>query len=176
MTPAAPSAHVRGTAVGALTAALSIAAHSVGGGGLPSSTDLSLLLIAACVVGAVVAETSWLTRGRLPLLAALLGGQGVGHFILAASSSGHGLDHSAAVGWQMILTHLAAAVVCAALIELIERLYGPLTTMIRAATSPRAPGPVTDLWRVAPRPSTPSARGDSVALDSLSRRGPPVWA
>lgn len=85
------------------------------------------------MVGVVVAETSWLTRGWLPPLGALLGGQGVGHFTLATSASGHALDHSAAVRWRMILAHLAAAVVCAAL--------------IRAATSPNVPGLVIELWR-----------------------------
>lgn len=174
MSPA-PSSRLRGIAVGALTVALGVAAHGAGDGALPAPVDFVLLLIAATLVGAVVTETSWLARGRLPLLAALLGGQGLGHLILTASGE-HGMAHQAATSWQMLLAHLAAALVCAGLIGLIERFYGPLTALIRAATARcgRPPGPEPRSLPTHP----PAARlGLSAAgLHSISRRGPPVLA
>ncbi len=165
---------LRGTAVGALTAALAFAAHGYGGADLPSSRDLLLLLIGAGVVGAIVAETSWLTRGRLPMLAALLCGQTLGHLILVASASGHALVHPHTIGWPMLLAHLAAAAACVALIELVERLYGPLTTLVRAAVSTKAPTPVAARGRLLPRVDVPRSDDGIVGLHSISRRGPPV--
>lgn len=168
-----PSLRLRGTAVGALTAALAVAAHGYGGGGLPSGMGVTALLLAAGVVGAVVAETSWLGRGWLPLLTALFGGQILGHLVLVAAS-GHGLDHSVAISVPMVGAHAAAAAMCAAAIELLERLYGPLTSLIRAVTS-----------RPTPAPSAPRVGHFSDALHlglggadlhSLSRRGPPACA
>lgn len=169
----------RGIAVGALTAALAVAAHGYGGGGVPSITDLALLLIAAGVVGAVVAETAWLTRGRLPLFAALASGQLFVHLILAAAAaSGHaGQGHQATFTWAMLLAHLLAAAVCAALIDLIARLCGPLTALIRAAVSAASPRPGAEPHRLLPRQdAVPPRAGCDVALHSLSRRGPPVRA
>ncbi|WP_235174836.1 hypothetical protein [Tomitella biformata] len=163
-------------AVGASTAALAVAAHGSGGGGLPSATDVVLLLATATVVGAAVAETSWLRRGRLPLFAALLSGQAIGHLVLATSSSGHSLDHAAALTAPMLLAHLAAAAGGAVLIELVERLYGPLTTVIRAAVAPTSPQPLSALRRVLPRRDAARPRDRVVALHSISRRGPPVPA
>lgn len=169
-----PSSRLRGTAVGALTAALAVAAHGYGGGGLPSAMDAVALLIAAGVVGAVVAETSWLNAGRLPLLTALFGGQVLGHLILVAAASGHGMAHSALISLPMVLAHLTAAAVCAVLIELLERLYGPLTTLIRDAAS--RPAPQLPTARLLPRQDTRRPRIGDVGLRSISRRGPPVRA
>lgn len=169
----APTSRLRGTAVGAVSAALAVAAHGYGGGELPSSSGIVLLLIAAAVVGSVVAESSALNRGALPLLAALLSGQLLGHLILS-TSAGHELGHSVALAWPMVLAHLAAALGCAALIVLVERLYGPLAALIRAVTHPVSPA-VRPLVARHPEARRPRI-GAAVLLHSISRRGPPVFA
>lgn len=170
MSPA-PTARLRGIAVGALSAALAIAAHGYGGGALPSASGVALLLILAGVIGSVVAETAWLNSGRLPLLAALLSGQLLGHLILSAPAIGH--DHASTLTWSMVLAHLAAALGCAALIGVVERLYGPLASLIRAATA-TAPTPPAEPKSLVSQPEARRVRRGAAELHPISRRGPPA--
>ncbi len=169
----APTAALRGGAVGAATATLAVAAHGVGGGGLPDSAALTLLLVACAGVGAVVGGVPALSRSRWALLAALAAGQGVGHLTLTVASDVH--LHSGVPTPAMLATHAVATVVCAALILTAERLYGPITRVLRAVLEPPALA-VEPARLLVPRRSGRRAAHLAVLAAGLSRRGPPVFA
>ncbi|TQF74745.1 hypothetical protein FK531_01220 [Rhodococcus spelaei] len=171
---AVPAARrLRGAAVGALTAALAVAGHGVGGGGYPGTAALTLLVLCCAGVGALTTSLgTGHAGGRAGLLAALAGGQVVGHLVLSTALSHHhtGTDLSSR-GLSMLAAHAAATLVCAALIVAAERLYGPITRVLRAVL--RGPAPVV---RPAARPAVgPCAVAVHELLDfAISRRGPPA--
>lgn len=169
----APTAALRGGAVGATAATLAVAAHGVGGGGLPDTAALTLLLAACAGVGAAVGGVPVLSRSRWALLAALAAGQGAGHLALTLSADDH--LHRTAPAAAMLGAHVAATVVCAALILTAERLYGPLTRVLRAALAPPALGSEPARFLV-PGPSGRRAPRLAVLAAGLSRRGPPAFA
>ncbi|MDH6282289.1 hypothetical protein [Prescottella agglutinans] len=169
----APTAALRGGAVGATTATLAVAAHGIGGGGLPDSATLTLLLAACAGVGAAVGGVPVLSRSLWALLAALAAGQSVGHLALTLAPDAH--VHSGVPALAMLAAHAAATVVCAALILTAERLYGPITAVLRAALEPPVLG-VDPARSLRPRPLDRRAPRLTVLAAGLSRRGPPVFA
>ncbi|WP_430335037.1 hypothetical protein [Rhodococcus sp. ACT016] len=169
----APTAALRGGAVGATVASLAVAAHGVGGGGLPDTTALTLLLAACVGVGAAVGGVPALTRSHWALLAALAAGQGAGHLALTLASDAH--VHLGVPALTMLAAHAAATVVCAALILTAERLYGPVTNVLRAVLEPPVLG-VEPARVLRPRPLNRRAPRLTVLAAGLSRRGPPVLA
>ncbi|MFC9786817.1 hypothetical protein [Rhodococcus sp. NPDC127528] len=180
--PARRPARLRGAAVGALTAALAVAGHGVGGGGYPSTAALTLLVLCCAGVGALTASLgSGRGGGRAGLLGALAAGQLVGHLALStalsqATASGHqhaGADLSSR-GLSMLAGHAAATVVCAAAILAAERLYGPITRVLRTVLR----GPSAAVRATTAHPAVGSgtaARRDPLAF-AISRRGPPAAA
>ena len=166
--PVRPPAAFRGAAVGALSAALAVAAHGAGGGGLPQSSSLTLLAAACVGLGVLVAQYS--ARGAPATAVALVAGQSLGHLVLAVETPGHAL----LPGAVMLSAHAAATVVCAIAVSAVEQLYGPIVAVWRAVFATR-PYPVT-----APRhvPPTSDHHLPVVALlrASISRRGPPIPA
>ena len=169
----APTAALRGGAVGAAVASLAVAAHGIGGGGLPDTAALTLLLAVCTGVGAIVVGLPVLTRSRWALLGALAAGQGAGHLALTLVVDAH--THSAVPAPAMLAAHAAATVVCAALIGTAERLHGPATNVLRAVLEPPTLGvrPVRVL--LSRTRHRPAARRAVLAV-GLSRRGPPVLA
>ena len=123
----ASAARLRGIFVGACSGASAVGAHSLGGGALPESPSIVLLLLGCAVIGAV-ASSPMQTRHALPVVAVYLSaGQVVGHCTLVlASGHSHG-DH-----WStaMLVAHLLAAAGGAALICVVERLFGALAGKI----------------------------------------------
>ncbi|WP_068154769.1 hypothetical protein [Rhodococcus phenolicus] len=115
-------AQVRGGFVGAVSGAVSIAAHGMAGGGSPPGTGV-VLLIAACVaIGAIVASVPAAAHRRRALVAALAAGQFVGHLTLTLVSeqiSGH--THPLAPSAPMLVAHVAAVGVSAVLVRGAER-------------------------------------------------------
>ncbi|MCL2536417.1 MAG: hypothetical protein FWE39_19825 [Nocardiaceae bacterium] len=169
----APTAALRGGSVGATVASVAVAAHGVGGGGLPDTAALTLLLAVGVAVGAAVGGVPALTRSRWSLLAALAAGQGAGHLALTLASDAH--VHGGVPLPAMLAAHAAATVVCAALILTAERLCGPITSVLRAVLEPPVLGvEPTGLFR--PRPLNRRAPRLTVLAAGLSRRGPPVFA
>ncbi|MGA9871801.1 MAG: hypothetical protein WBQ44_11760 [Rhodococcus sp. (in: high G+C Gram-positive bacteria)] len=169
----APAASLRGGAVGASTVALAVAAHGAAGGGYPSGSALTFLMIVGVGAGMVARLPSPRTGYAqfATVLAGLLLGQSAGHVVLTvASPHEHGLLPSA----TMALFHLTASAAAALLVCAAEALYGPITRVVRAILAP-------------PR-SLPSAPASLVAADrltsasaplfgtSISRRGPPASA
>ncbi|RVW02287.1 hypothetical protein [Rhodococcus spongiicola] len=168
----APTAGLRGGAVGATAASLAGAAHGFGGGTLPDSTALTLLLTVCTGVGVAVGGVPVLNRSRCALLAALAAGQGAGHLALALASDAH--VHSGASGFTMLAAHAVATVVCAGLILTAERLYGPVTNVLRVVLTPPTVGArPTRVLR--PRRLDRAPRLAVLAV-GFSRRGPPLCA
>lgn len=166
---ATPTAPLRGTAVGAASAALAVAAHGMAGGALPHSSSLTLLLAACAAVGVITATVPMLTRGPLSLLAALGAGQLVAHTTMTLADHSHG----ASPGTAMLGAHVGATVVCAMVVLAAERLCGALTRTLDVVLTSPAPPAVTTHH---PRISTGSHPGPVEALlrASISRRGPPA--
>ncbi|WP_137722805.1 hypothetical protein [Prescottella subtropica] len=168
----APTAALRGGAVGATVASLAVAAHGVGGGGWPDATGLTLLLAVAVAVGALTGGAPVFARSRWALLAALAGGQAAGHLSLTITSGTHA--HDGVPATVMVAAHAVAALVCALLISTAERLHGPITRVLRAVFAPPTPTPPTPS-RV-PIPWDPHPIRLPVLASGWSRRGPPQVA
>ncbi|TQC46315.1 hypothetical protein EEB14_27105 [Rhodococcus sp. WS4] len=143
-------ARVRGSFVGSLSGAVSIAAHGIAGGGMPPSEgSVVLLLAASAAVGASVAAVRVAGREWLFVLSVLAAGQMIGHTTLAlASGHGHGLGLSA----PMIAAHLAAIAAAAVLVRSAERAcLRALAALSRIALTVVAPLQVdTGTWTAIP--------------------------
>lgn len=159
--------------MGASAAALAVAAHGVAGGGFPGSAALTLLLAVCAAVGAAAGGVPVLSRSRVALLAALATGQGAGHLALTIASDSH--VHQGVPATAMLAAHAAATVVCAGLVLCAERLYGPITRVLRAVLAPPVLGVDSTPTRV-PRPLNRRAPRLTVLAAGLSRRGPPLFA
>lgn len=170
-----PAASIRGGAVGASTVALAVAAHGVAGGGYPVGSSFVLLLVVGVGVGAMAMLPSpGSRRAHLTLvLGGLLLGQMAAHLALTVGVP-HQMAHAHAVlpSPTMVAFHVAASAFTAVLVCVAERLYGPITSIIRAVLDP----PLT----------LPSSAGTAVLagsvpsparrrfITSISSRGPPV--
>ncbi|WP_336084682.1 hypothetical protein [Nocardia sp. SSK8] len=201
MTTPQLSARLRGGGCGVLVGALAVAAHGIGGGGVPRSAEIALLLLvslgagifagsgrpegataSAYPAGTSASRAGTFARsggsgcGRSPAAtraaAALIGGQLAGHFALSATLDHHGdLLHLPSA--PMIAAHLLAAFACAALILAAERLYLVASSTLRAVLGvPVSP--------VGPRPAhwfdSPAARRGARPKGSRSPRAPPLFA
>lgn len=163
---------VRGGLVGLTVGLLAVAAHGLAGGDLPGSDGLALLLAVASAAGMSAAVLP--LRSPLAVPGWLMAGQVVSHGALTLTG-GH--EHaSAAVGLVsdrlMFGAHAVAAICCAALILVAERLYGFVSRAVRVATTrpagvPPRSGPVR--W--------PSAAGHIhhlLDIGAIGPRAPPV--
>ncbi|KQU04637.1 hypothetical protein ASG56_15115 [Rhodococcus sp. Leaf7] len=155
----------RGGAVGALTAALAVAAHGAGGGEIPGSDSLTFLVVASLGVGVLAGSVGTGRSGRLALLPWLAGGQVVAHQALALAA-----DHSHPVGPSMLTAHAVAVGVCALLLGAAERLLRAITSVLRTPTRSFTPLP----RRATISATAPLGMPTPVpALTAVSRRGPP---
>ncbi|MEV0249840.1 hypothetical protein AB0H76_24785 [Nocardia sp. NPDC050712] len=120
-----------GGVVGAMIAALAVAAHGAAGGGFPGSAEAALVLLVAAPA-ACLAATLPAARSRLGVLLMLAGGQFAGH---AALSVLDGHDHAQRAqlpaGW-MLLAHGVATLLGGAVILLAQRLYLVVSGAIRS--------------------------------------------
>ncbi|MFD4438124.1 hypothetical protein [Bacillus safensis] len=165
-------AALRGAAVGALTAALAVAGHGIGGGGYPTSAAWTLLMLCCAGVGALAGTvpTGSGSAGRLALLGALAGGQLLGHLALSTAMP-HAHADLTDRGTAMLAAHAVASAVCAALILAAERVVEPITRTLLAMLRERA----APVWPTpgAPAPA-PAAPTHTLLAHVLSRRGPPA--
>ncbi|WP_446223757.1 hypothetical protein ACTWPB_00305 [Nocardia sp. IBHARD005] len=140
MTTPQLTSRLRGGGCGVLVGGLAVAAHGIGGGGVPRSAEIALLLLVSLTAG-MFAHGTWprrhsyrFAKARRPAAmrttAALIGGQWAGHFALSATLDHHGLLHPPSL--PMIAAHLVAAGACAALILVAERLYLVASSVVRA--------------------------------------------
>ncbi|MFD4352934.1 hypothetical protein ACFWPX_10270 [Nocardia sp. NPDC058518] len=149
MTTPQLTSRLRGGGCGVLVGGLAVAAHGIGGGGVPRSSEIALLLLVSLTAGTiahgVTAEGAPHRPAAVRTAAALIGGQWAGHFALSATLDHHGLLHLPSL--PMIAAHLVAALVCAALILVAERLYLVASSVVRAAlSSPTAVAHRTVRW------------------------------
>ncbi|MEW1933617.1 hypothetical protein AB0362_15655 [Rhodococcus sp. NPDC079359] len=165
------AAPLRGGAVGIVTATLAVAAHGMAGGGWPDGSALALLVVVSIGVGAMTALPR---RSTALLLPALLGGQLVAHIALSLGGTADMHNHSLLPSTAMIAFHAAASVVTGLMIAAAERLYGPITSIVRAILALLTPLPDgSAVGRVSTSVAVPSV--DGAALDwVISRRGPPM--
>jgi hypothetical protein len=92
---------------------------------MPGAAALALLVLVCGVVGATAGGPR--NHGVLSLIGYLCGGQLIGHVVLAfASGHLHALDAAP----KMMLSHVAAAVLCALLIAAAERLCVAAATQV----------------------------------------------
>ncbi|MCX4096971.1 hypothetical protein [Nocardia sp. alder85J] len=170
-------ARLRGGCAGAMSAALSIAAHGWASGGMPvSSGTLTLVLAAASVVGALVTGLGLATPGArtVPLAGALLGGQLLGHATLTLDMAG--MPHRSAWTPAMLAAHAVAALAAALLIRSAEAAY-----RIGCAAVARVLPILLRTPATAPPPRLPIAHRARVILrlfpaDTFRTRGPPATA
>lgn len=140
------TSRLRGGGCGVLVGGLAVAAHGIGGGGVPRSAEIALLLLVSLAAGMFAYgsttkhagdSASAIRTGSFPTLrtaSALLAGQWAGHFALSATLDHHGgLLHLPSA--PMIAAHLVAASACAALILVAERLYLVASSVVRAVLS-----------------------------------------
>lgn len=165
---------LRGCAVGALAAALTVAAHGVGGGGYPSSTALTTLIAVCATVGALAG--SMRARGPYAVIGMLGLGQIGGHYasMEMIGAGTHHMSSSTVPGWAMIGAHAAATLLCAALIVLANRLYVVASRVVRTVLR-------ADFRPTTGRAALVSAGHDTrphfgtPQRDAFSRRGPPAF-
>lgn len=161
---------LRGGAAALLTAALTLAAHALGGGGLPSGPAAVQLVLVAATVGATA--TALPRTGDVRLMALLLAaGQLAGHGILSAAA--HHAHADPAPRWAMAAAHLAAVLVGAALISAGDRLCRALSRVVRR-TLVRIPPPVSAAPAAAVGGADQPLFSSLMLAWSLSHRGPPV--
>ena len=169
--PTSPAARLRGTAAGALTAALAVAAHSTAGGGLPSSAAVVLLALFAVTLGALVATIRRAADAK-GLLVLLSVGQVMCHEVLGAAGHLHSPASGASAG-AMLAAHVVAVVVGAGLIEAGGRLCAVLSHALRVARPPARRPVATMSTTVIGSADQPLRSALSLAA-SVSHRGPPV--
>lgn len=162
---------LRGAAAGLLTAALTIAAHSVGGGGIPAGATAGQLLVVAAIVGGVAVSAARANDVRV-LFCLLAAGQLVGHAVLSAQGHIHGTA-GAPPAWVMPAAHLVAIVVGAVLISVGDRLCRALTQVVSRIGRQHLRSPVSPRLRTAAHAEHPTWSNLQLAF-SISHRGPPA--
>ena len=171
MSIADPATRLRGSAAGLLTAALAVAAHSVGSGAAPTGAVVGQLAVLAATVGALAATIDRAADARV-LLGLLGAGQLCGHLILSAVGHSH-TAASAPPAAVMLAAHAVAVGAGALLIAASDRLCRAMSRVVRAAVrivaAPVAVAPVMVVGE-ADQP----LRSTLLLAASVSHRGPPV--
>jgi hypothetical protein len=166
-----PAGRLRGTAAGLLTAALAVAAHSVGSGAPPTGAVVAQLAVLAATVGALAATIARAADARV-LLGLLAAGQLCGHVILSAVGHSHAAA-TAPPAAAMLVAHVVAVGAGALLIAASDRLCRAVSRAVRVAVrivaAPVAVAPVVVIGD-ADQP----LRSALQLAASVSPRGPPV--
>ncbi len=167
-------ARVRGGSAGAISGAVSVAAHGWASGGmLPDTTALALLAAASAVIGALVAGSAPLRDTSAGLVAALVAGQLLGHFTMGLDS-GHLHHGDAQLTPAMLVAHVCAAVAAAIVIRGAEAAYRIGTAVLCRVLPLRHTLPA-----VADRAPLRTVHRDRVVLrvfaaEALRTRAPPL--
>ena len=171
MSIANPAGRLRGTAAGLLTAALAVAAHSVGSGAPPTGAVVAQLAVLAATVGALAATIARAAEARV-LLGLLAAGQLCGHVILSAVGHSHAAA-TAPPAAAMLVAHVVAVGAGALLIAASDRLCRAVSRAVRVAVrivaAPVAVAPVVVIGD-----ADQLLRSALQLAASVSPRGPPV--
>jgi hypothetical protein len=166
-----PAGRLRGTAAGLLTAALAVAAHSVGSGAPPTGAVVTQLAVLAATVGALAATIARAADARV-LLGLLAAGQLCGHVILSAVGHSHAAA-TAPPAAAMLVAHVVAVGAGALLIAASDRLCRAVSRAVRVAVRIVA-APVTVAPVVLIGDADQPRRSGLQLAASVSPRGPPV--
>lgn len=164
--PTAPLRRARCAAVGVVTGALAVLAHTSADGHLPDA-GLAFSLVALLTWACTGFARHELTPGRLLVL--IGGGQLAMHLMMALASTRH--EHDADPS-RMVASHVVATVLTVVVLAVAERTVLSLARAV-ASVLPRrlAPLPATAPLVVATPRVLPAV---VVFLDVLSWRGPPA--
>jgi hypothetical protein len=158
-------------AAGLMTAALAVAAHSVGSGAPPTGAVVAQLAVLAATVGALAATIPRAAEATV-LFGLLAGGQLCGHVLLSAVGHTHAAT-TAPPATVMMAAHVVAVAVGAVLIAACDRLCRAVSRAVRAAVRIAAePVDVTPVAAVGQADHPMHWR--LLLAASVSHRGPPV--
>lgn len=170
-TPTDTTAPLRGASVGVLSATVTAAAHTFGGGMFPSEAALVLLCLVCAAVGYLATTLRVSNLARTRLMITLAAAQFVGHSLLTVVDGHH---HGPVIGNQMLVAHAVAVIVGAITIRGAEvgirRAISSLRRML-PATVPL----VVDESHTTPTPPVyrTSASPRLLDLSGSGNRGPP---
>ncbi|MCZ4563331.1 hypothetical protein O4160_21025 [Rhodococcus sp. IEGM 1401] len=163
---------LRGASVGGLSALVTVAAHTFGGGMPPSDAAIVLLAVVSAAIGYATAAAPTPAAPRAQLLMILTAAQSVGHLLLTAVDGHH---HGSILTQQMFAAHVVAILVGALAIRGAEHGIRRAVTSLREAL-PLLAALVVDESRIAPElpvyrlPGTPRL----LDLSGCGNRGPPA--
>jgi len=161
---------MRGAFVGSISAAVSVAAHAVGGG-TSADGSMALLLSGCAAFGAVIASTRIVRYELSFLLLSLTAGQAIGHITLTLGDTHH---HGLKVGPTMLAAHAVAAAVSAVLIRASGRGCAiALSALRRIIPAPFRAVPVAVPVASITRHYSPSVARCLLVGSRLGTRGPP---
>lgn len=109
------TARMRGVFVGSVAATVSVAAHGVGSGMVPSQSALALLCVVSGGIGWLVGTRRPERLARTQLMVMLAAAQALGHCVLTVVDAHHG--HGVLPSGPMMAMHALAVLVCALLIR-----------------------------------------------------------
>jgi hypothetical protein len=170
--PLSAADRLRALAVGLLTVALAMAAHTMSGGAVPAGAAAAVLCVLAVTLGAVAATVDRTADGRI-LFALLAVGQLIAHVLLAAAGHAQCAASGRPPAMAMLAAHAVAVVVGAALIAAGGRLCRAATSALRAFASERAAILATAAAAAVNAGDQP-LRSTLLLAASVSRRGPPA--
>ncbi len=158
--------------MGALSALVTAAAHTFGGGMFPSEAAMVLLCVVCAGIGCAASVLPVFALARIQLMLTLAVAQFAGHVVLTVVDGHH---HGPVLSNQMLVAHAAAVVAGAVAI------YGAERGIRRAVSSVRRILPmlaslVVHEWRIAPPLPVYRVPGPSRILDlsGAGNRGPPA--
>ncbi|MGV8871179.1 MAG: hypothetical protein ACOH2Q_01535 [Rhodococcus sp. (in: high G+C Gram-positive bacteria)] len=165
-------APVRGASVGALSALVTAAAHTFGGGMFPSDAAIVLLVLVCAAVGYATAAAPTSGAPRAQLLGVLASAQAIGHLLLTAVDGHH---HGAMITEQMLAAHVVAILIGSFAIRGAELGIRRAITSLREVL-PLVVALVVDENRIAPPLPVYRIPGSPRLLDLSGRgsRGPPA--
>ncbi|CCQ17960.1 Hypothetical membrane protein [Rhodococcus sp. AW25M09] len=165
-------APLRGASVGTLSALVTAAAHTFGGGMFPSDAAIVLLVLVCAAVGYATSAAPKAAAPRALLLVVLASAQAIGHLLLTAVDGHH---HGAMITQQMFAAHAVAILLGALAIRGAELgIRRAVTSLGRAL--PLLAALVVDENRIAPPLPVYRIPGSPRLLDFSGRgnRGPPA--
>ncbi len=158
---------LRGLATGALTAALTLAAHACADG--PVTAGAAALLVVFSAGLGILAGSTERVAGLPVLVGLLAAGQLIGHLTLALAEP----CHTGSPGVVMLSAHLLAVVAGGLLIVGAERLCRALCTVLQVCAGQPSAGPVAAVSLAPARADHPLQSRLLIAV-SISHRGPPA--
>ncbi|MGW8811252.1 hypothetical protein [Gordonia terrae] len=135
------ASRLRGAMVGAVSGAAALPAHGLGGGMLPSSSGMVMLVSGCMLLGVLCSHRAGAGLGML--VGQLAIGQGIGHLLLMAATAEH--HHGATLSASMMSSHLAVAAIAGLGLWIAEHLVrvvvASVTRWLAVLVTPVRPTP-----------------------------------